>query len=188
MEKDGTAKGSQLFKTEVHRGSQDFWTANKNSIVEVLTQSTADFLSKNYITELETKKLKRDLINPDTDIVFLKNKSDELSGFTYTMPCQYSLWQWQMDAIKKHTTQERTIFSGWTVITPENRQKGGWSMMMDESDQIISELDQYDLMSRTVRTANNYADKIRRRYLDKIVFEKEVLSPFGRQKQFLIKI
>lgn len=82
--------------------------------------------------------------------------------------------------------QRRTASSGWTAIHPDFQHRGGWSLMMDAFDDSLLKSDHL-YQARQVRKANRYADKVRARYRDSIVFEKDVID-IGAQTYFRIRI
>jgi hypothetical protein len=187
------------FKVELMRGDFRKWLIIRSEVYKVFKSATRDFLSPEDQTE-EQRFLSADFCEPSNRIVLLKDKnSDTLVGFTLAKKFGFSL-----DLIPLHEREQNvfkmdrrsfvemynnhTVEVGWTVILEKFRHQGGWSQMMDVLDESIRQDPDIHYMVRNVRTADRYSEKVRNRYLSKIVYEDENISVFGPQKYFRVKI
>lgn len=136
---------------------------------------------------------------PTTYAVLLREKiTRELVGFTYAIPgetdfnnsalrhreqAHLGLSRDEYDAMWRSTSEV-----GFTGIIPEHRGKGGWSMMMDALDTHLSQTP-YTHMVRYVRVADAYAEKVKIRYGNNIIYEDRVNNnEFGEQRYFRIHL
>lgn len=83
-------------------------------------------------------------------------------------------------------TQKNSASTGWTVIHPDFQSRGGWSQMMDVFDASLLST-QYLSISRQVRKANKYAQKVAARYKENILFQTDIYG-YGPQTHFRIAI
>lgn len=80
--------------------------------------------------------------------------------------------------------QSRSGEVGTTAIESRYRGHGGWTLLMNELDTYCHK--QFHFVCRWVREANSYADKVKRRYGNNIVFSHPLHYEFGPQQYFRI--
>jgi len=110
--------------------------------------------------------------------VFLLFHQSDLVGFSsysqmYVDPVKQSeleYFSWSEEQWKEN--QKLTASSGWTAIHPDFQHRGGWSKMMNAFDTSLVR-SQHLYQVRNVRKAGNYADKVKERYHDNIVFQAD---------------
>lgn len=187
------------FTTQTFRGRTGLSLEIRSGRDRVFHTVTMNFLSPEARRK-EESVLEFDFDEYSTHIVLLREAdTGEIVGFTYAKPYDQRLLQKNekemaqlgidektyLDIYKNHTVEV-----GWTLIMEEYRHKGGWTQMMAELERSLKTNPQIQYMARTVREADNYALKVKRRYGPKIVYEDTRSYPEmdGPQQYYLIKL
>ena len=144
--------------------------------------------------------IKAGLLNPATTLIFLREgASQKLVGFTSASPtdglgCVHTAETERIMMGLSETAyadmQKETTEVGYTGILQANRRQGGWSLMMDALDEAVRGQKQYTYMLRFVRRAEDYSDKVQKRYKKDIVYKAncEDSDPNDPQDFFRIKL
>lgn len=141
---------------------------------------------------------------PTTGALLRENYTGDIIGMTFAFPSYYTpnfhMYSEEFTAnnlsFSEHAdTLEKTAEVGWTVILEEHRGQGGWTLMMNSLELgLVSRKGiygrEYDYHTRFVRKDNGYAEKIRQRYGEHIVYESSYNNPsfLGEQAYFRIKL
>lgn len=183
---DGFEKNRTPYTVESFSGGPQFWRTYGLKLCSILQASCADFLSEEIITN-QMARISKDLKDEETNAVLLRSvENGDVVGFTYLLPSEKDPVTMEKSIYEFGLPEEHMAIVGWTAILPDQRHKHGWTMLMDELDRQFEASGRYDGMYRLVRTADNYAEKVRHRYTDKIVYEEDVKSGFGHQKLFVL--
>lgn len=172
---------NENFVSERFQGRPDLDRETFDAISNIYTTVFKPVLTNFYgeknvdlFIEDNVNGMKRDLSRDDTNLVLLREKEgNRIVGFSYFYPSKES---------------SETVEIGNTAILENFRGQGGWSLMMQNLDHGILSNSRYKTMIRTVRTANDYAEKVRRRYHSGIINEQEINSSVGPQKEFTIRL
>lgn len=198
------------YETEIYQGGENtmitlgpnILAINRDTFSPIFKETTRDDITTLvYIAKLSVNLLEK-LKDPKTILVVLREKdSKKMVGFTYGYPLSSSsLSEMDKEEIKNvsytekqfQDIQAKTLEIGETCILPEHRSKGsqeftsGWSMMMNAMENKLQATPSFKYMLRTVRTGDNYADKVKSRYGKSIMYEGSRESPFGHQMHYRI--
>lgn len=181
-------RNGAAFRAEVLKGNYELWQELGSEVLSLHETVVRDFLPRPTI-EQEQRVLEWDFCQPSSHIVFLRRlDNDKLIGFTYAKPYESNFnrvlrnqAKREMKALGLSLPEYTEIYNssaevGWTVILAEHRSQGGWSRMMDKLEESLRSEQKYKYMIREVREANNYTQKVKSRYDQKIKYEDRFSS------------
>lgn len=182
----GIETKSKRFLVESASGGSEFWQQNGEDLNRVIRLVSTEFIP-DYRMSQEYERLEEDLSDEKTTAVLLREKaSNDIAGFTYMYPAREAEWKMNPVLTAINVFREKTAQVAWAAITPKNQKKHGWSQMMDELDKNYFPDGEYEYMIRCVRTDNNYAAKVKRRYSDKIIYSETINGLYGNQKIYVV--
>ena len=181
------------FSIEQFSGSEDQWAHIAPEVEEIQEAAFRDIFHGDKLEDM--RWYLQTQFSYERTQVFLMKLRERIVGFTSYYPS--SNWSALMhDEMNTYgigeqefkQMQAQTVTVGWTGIHPEFQGQGGWSLMMKKLD-VRARNDGYKYEVRYVRTANEYANKVEKRY-DKSILFKGSLEPgdFGPQTYFRIRI
>ncbi|MDE2025689.1 MAG: hypothetical protein KGJ07_04305 [Patescibacteria group bacterium] len=190
----------EKFYTELLFGGKKTWEKYAGIAREVLLKTLEGEMVSYGIT-VGLAMLEAEFSSASTVICLLRSKQDgNIIGFSSYEPATTELLRWndvfeherqdrKMRRGEFDDLQKRTASFGWTAILPDFRHQGGWSMLMDTMEERLKEDRRYTFMVRNVRTANDYAAKIARRYASNIVYSTPIDGgSFGPQIYFRARV
>jgi hypothetical protein len=185
------------FAVESHRSRPTDWEAVRPEVFALYTKIFGPIYEENpdlyesveTVIDIHKKMIDADVGHDDATTVLLREAAEnKLVGVTYTVPARTDDYDdlayfedfgtvEGMDSWEKHQEmQAASLEVGITMVDPEYRGQGGWSLMMTELETRIAHQDQYTYLKRSVRSEDGYDQIVRAHSEGRIVHEHETYS------------
>ena len=198
------------FSIDCLRGSKAVWNLLQRQLMDIHRQVFNDLEGGRVDRWSLDAQFQQTISSPTTELVLLRNEEGKIVGFTSMLPSpvppnrlllifmgirnkEFQYFQRQGMSFEDYQTMQRkTLIVGETAILPSQRDKGGWSLMMDALEgraKALKESGDYAWMLRVVRTREGYSEHVRRRFApDQLIYRRSIDQALGPQEYFRFKL